>query len=203
MSNNDYFNVLKYVTFGLNKRIRTLNEEELAAFGLSSFEPSKGWKTRYALHKITRQKALELLSKRTDERRSFKAMLPGEFAKLNAAPVISEPVVVHKPMTLHDPKWTVKANFSDEFIKSEDFLKSYEWRTVRMQVIKKYGTTCMCCGATPDMGAVMNVDHIKSRKKYPELALVFDNLQVLCGACNHGKGNWDETDWRPLAKRPG
>ena len=43
----------------------------------------------------------------------------------------------------------------------------------------------------------MNVDHIKPRKKFPELALVEDNLQVLCGACNHGKGNWDQTNWRP------
>ena len=43
----------------------------------------------------------------------------------------------------------------------------------------------------------MNVDHIKPRKKYPELALDKSNLQVLCEECNHGKGNWDETDWRP------
>jgi len=23
---------------------------------------------------------------------------------------------------------------------------------------------------------------------------------VLCEVCNHGKGNWDETDWRPEAR---
>jgi 5-methylcytosine-specific restriction endonuclease McrA len=43
---------------------------------------------------------------------------------------------------------------------------------------------------------VINVDHIKPRRKYPELALTESNLQVLCGTCNHGKGSWDETDWR-------
>ncbi len=42
----------------------------------------------------------------------------------------------------------------------------------------------------------MHVDHIKPRRKYPELALSRSNLQVLCNLCNHGKGNWDETDWR-------
>lgn len=54
----------------------------------------------------------------------------------------------------------------------------------------------MCCGATPATGAVMNVDHIKPRKLYPHLALDVDNLQILCSDCNHGKGNWDMTDWR-------
>lgn len=42
----------------------------------------------------------------------------------------------------------------------------------------------------------MNVDHIKPRKTHPHLALDPSNLQVLCDVCNHGKGNWDKTDWR-------
>jgi len=78
-----------------------------------------------------------------------------------------------------------------------DFLSSFEWRQLRMRVLTHYGLRCMCCGATPDHGAVMHVDHIKPRKKRPDLALTFDNLQVLCHECSHGKGNWDETDWRP------
>jgi 5-methylcytosine-specific restriction endonuclease McrA len=43
----------------------------------------------------------------------------------------------------------------------------------------------------------MNVDHIKPRKQFPWLALDIDNCQILCQACNHGKGNWSQTDWRP------
>jgi len=78
------------------------------------------------------------------------------------------------------------------------FLESYEWRSLRMKVLIKYGSRCQCCGATPQDGLRMHVDHIKPRRKHPELALSIDNLQVLCEVCNHGKGSWDETDWRDL-----
>jgi 5-methylcytosine-specific restriction endonuclease McrA len=82
-------------------------------------------------------------------------------------------------------------------VASVGFLETFEWRKVRMQALKKYGPKCMCCGATPSTGAVMNVDHIKPRKLFPSLALDVNNLQILCHECNHGKGNWDSTDWRP------
>lgn len=80
---------------------------------------------------------------------------------------------------------------------SDAFLESYEWRRIRMVVLKRDGARCGCCGATPADGLRMHVDHIKPRRKFPELALDVTNLQVLCEVCNHGKGNWDETDWRP------
>lgn len=81
-------------------------------------------------------------------------------------------------------------------VNNPKFLETYEWRKLRMEALKKYGPKCMCCGATPANGAVMNVDHVKPRRLFPQLALDIDNLQILCGACNHGKGNWDQTDWR-------
>lgn len=81
-------------------------------------------------------------------------------------------------------------------VATDAFLQTYEWRRVRMQAIKKHGNRCQCCGASPSTGAVINVDHIKPRKLFPDLALSVDNLQVLCHECNHGKGNWDMTDWR-------
>lgn len=80
---------------------------------------------------------------------------------------------------------------------SAEFLETFAWRKLRMQALLKYGPKCMCCGATPQTGAIMNVDHIKPRKTHPELAMSLDNLQILCHECNHGKGNWDSTDWRP------
>lgn len=76
------------------------------------------------------------------------------------------------------------------------FLESFEWRKIRMQVLIRDGARCACCGATRQDGRQMHVDHIKPRKLHPELALEPKNLQVLCDVCNHGKGNWDQTDWR-------
>lgn len=79
---------------------------------------------------------------------------------------------------------------------SDAFLRSFEWRRVRMMVLERDGARCSCCGRTAADGAVLNVDHIRNRKSHPHLALDPDNLQVLCGDCNHGKGNKFSTDWR-------
>ena len=65
-----------------------------------------------------------------------------------------------------------------------------------MLALKENDGRCECCGRGRNDGIILHVDHIKPRKKYPELALDPKNLQVLCNECNHGKGNWDETDWR-------
>ena len=83
-----------------------------------------------------------------------------------------------------------------EYVKTDEFLQSYEWRKLRLVVLNLHGRKCQCCGASPITGAVMNVDHIKPRKHFPHLALDINNLQVLCHECNHGKGNWDQTDFR-------
>lgn len=81
-------------------------------------------------------------------------------------------------------------------VQMDAFLETYEWRKLRMEALKLYGARCQCCGATAKDGIRIHVDHIKPRKDHPELALELSNLQVLCGPCNHGKGNWDSTDWR-------
>lgn len=73
---------------------------------------------------------------------------------------------------------------------------SKQWRQLRYLVLKTYGPRCMCCGITRDHGAIIHVDHIKPVSRFPELAMVFDNLQVLCEDCNLGKSNLDDTDWR-------
>lgn len=116
-----------------------------------------------------------------------------KWVNTNASFLLEECLKVsHKNWQASQPK-IEKVDMS---VTKDQFLKTYEWRRVRMIALKKYGAKCQCCGATPATGAVMNVDHIKPRKLFPQLALDPDNLQILCNDCNHGKGNWDITDWR-------
>lgn len=76
----------------------------------------------------------------------------------------------------------------------KEFYKTWEWLALRYQILKKFGPQCMLCRT---MSGPIQVDHIKPRSKYPDLALDFNNLQVLCLECNRGKSNHDETDYRP------
>jgi HNH endonuclease len=113
---------------------------------------------------------------------------PGQFKNLVVPNVVSLKVQQIGNTLSKKPRLT--------FVTTDDFLKTYEWRKLRMEALKKYKPRCMCCGATPATGAVMNVDHIKPRRLFPSLAMDINNLQILCHDCNHGKGNWDQTDWR-------
>jgi predicted transcriptional regulator len=63
---------------------------------------------------------------------------------------------------------------------ADEFYRSTAWLTLRYRVIMKYGGCCQACGHRPGPGTPLHVDHIKPRSKYPELALVIENLQCLC-----------------------
>lgn len=76
------------------------------------------------------------------------------------------------------------------------FYQSAEWRKLRYSILKNQGGRCELCNASKSTGAVMHVDHIKPLKRFWHLRLDPDNLQVLCEACNHGKGSKYEDDWR-------
>ncbi|RIZ67088.1 MAG: HNH endonuclease [Methylococcales bacterium] len=69
--------------------------------------------------------------------------------------------------------------------KPKNFLMSKEWKELRKLAKVKYGVKCLSCGSTKNI----NIDHVKPRKFYPELALDINNLQTLCGRCNKIKGN--------------
>lgn len=76
---------------------------------------------------------------------------------------------------------------------SDSFLKSVEWKELRIKAFQCFDKKCMKCGYTKGR---MNVDHIKPRKFFPELALTFSNLQILCSRCNKKKGNLNQDDFR-------
>lgn len=82
----------------------------------------------------------------------------------------------------------------------DDFYSSWEWKRVRYEALARFSHRCQCCGWQPGDTAqgYLVADHIKPRRKYPELALDVDNVQVLCNACNMGKGSVYEDDFRRL-----
>lgn len=76
-----------------------------------------------------------------------------------------------------------------------DFYRTERWIKLRYQALKLSNGKCELCGVSGKL-AVLNVDHVKPRSRYPKLRHKLSNLQVLCATCNHGKGWKDETDWR-------
>ena len=79
----------------------------------------------------------------------------------------------------------------------KSFFDRPEWERIRYQVLCRDKFKCLACGASWKNGAVLQVDHIKPRSIYPELALAIDNLQTLCKPCNIGKSNLFDHDHRP------
>ena len=64
--------------------------------------------------------------------------------------------------------------------------RNINWR-LRAMVLMKDGATCKLCGATPQDGAKLHVDHITPWAEGGET--IFENLQILCEKCNIGKSN--------------
>lgn len=91
---------------------------------------------------------------------------------------------------------SVKRANKRRYQERQSFYTSDEWRALRYEALKIYGRKCLVCGATPELGAVLHVDHVKPRSLYPELELSLANLQILCADCNLGKSNKDSIDYR-------
>lgn len=59
----------------------------------------------------------------------------------------------------------------EQYLASPEFLRSREWLTLQYKTLKRYGGRCMVCGRSARGGAVINIDHVKPRRLYPQLAL--------------------------------
>ena len=96
---------------------------------------------------------------------------------------------VLRPVHKLPPLW-------QRFVKSSRFTRSRLWSRLRYDFLRDNDGRCQCCGLGANDGEKLNVDHILIRKTHPQFALAYANLQVMCCACNEGKGNRDQTDWR-------
>ena len=117
-------------------------------------------------------------------RQELKSLLRQKYELI--APIL-DPAKKEDPVKKPKRKKIVKA--SPKFaMDKNDFYMSWEWRTLRMDVLNHYGRACMSCGET---NGKICVDHVKSLHTHWELRLEIENLQVLCDACNMGKGAQD------------
>jgi len=87
------------------------------------------------------------------------------------------------------------------------FYRSLPWRRMRYAVLAESAernggvARCELCGVTAAPGAPLNIDHIEPLSRAWGRRLDRSNLQVLCGACNHGKLASRAQDFRPVETR--
>jgi HNH endonuclease len=175
----------------------------LRDFGLSVGSPPK---TEVLAHHAARALNAECPFKRDDQVRLLHRYLDAKHPSWNTVGLGLSKKAQKKQRNQQKPPGPVfiQAKPSKSLdVTSDEFLQSYPWRQLRLKVLDRYGATCQCCGAQAQRDRVrIHVDHIKPRRYFPELALVESNLQVLCEVCNHGKGNWNQKDWRPVDDIP-
>jgi len=83
----------------------------------------------------------------------------------------------------------------------KSFYNSWQWKRLRYAFLKDKERKCQCCGASPETGAKIVVDHIKPIRHFWSLRLDPKNLQIACDDCNRGKGSHDTSDFRTAAQR--
>ena len=91
-----------------------------------------------------------------------------------------------------------------------NFYNSMAWRNKREDILERDNYECQWCkedgGVTTKEHAILEVDHIYELERYPQLALVDDNLRVLCKFHHNQrherfehapkkKPKWDDERW--------
>lgn len=167
--------IKEYLNAKYGGRATTLLACEARVFGIP-YPPPSGWLAKFGDDEISVNQSIELQSalKKSDKKSAAKGLKVLEDA------------------------WLVLKNTPD--VSSKLFLASKEWKRLRYKALKLHGNKCQSCGASPNTGAVLNVDHILPRRLFPNHALQLENLQVLCSDCNEGKGNWDMTSFKEQEK---
>lgn len=68
--------------------------------------------------------------------------------------------------------------------KTDPFYQSDDWKGLRRLALARAGYCCEWCGASVREKFSGRVDHIQTRAEAPQLALVLENLRVLCNDCD-------------------
>ena len=125
-------------------------------------------------------------------------------AEFNSRAVQNSPSLVHAANVIQPGFAPVRKKSQKpqpKIDKITAFYKTAEWKRVRYDALAANDGRCELCGISKHEGAVLNVDHIRPLRLHWDRRLDPSNLQVLCGSCNQGKGNRDDTDWREPSLR--
>lgn len=64
---------------------------------------------------------------------------------------------------------------------------SKAWKILRARCLKRDDYRCVNCGCDVKAKGTNRVDHVKSVKQFPELALDLNNLRTLCVPCDNAR----------------
>lgn len=70
---------------------------------------------------------------------------------------------------------------------SASFFNSTRWKSLRNLALRRDDGICQECKRNGRMATGNQIDHIKPRSKFPELAYEIENLQTLCARCHNRK----------------
>lgn len=106
---------------------------------------------------------------------------------------------------IHDSKHRCIAmpiNKSRHTKEHDKFFKSYKWQKLRAMVLKEY-PYCERCWSKYKRINTDNLQghHLLSYAHYPECALDYLNIAILCGECNNEIDATDIVDWELNAER--
>ena len=80
---------------------------------------------------------------------------------------------------------------------AKNFLLTFAWRKLRVDIIEEQGGKCQMCGRSyASHGVSIHVDHIIPLSIDWSKRLDRNNLQLLCEDCNLGKSNRYNTNWK-------
>lgn len=94
----------------------------------------------------------------------------------------------HADFKIHDVFQIIRSYEEKQTYKSSvEYQRNLMTPSLRYDVLKRDNFKCKICGATAEMGATLQVDHIKPVSKGGKTE--YGNLQTLCQTCNLGKSD--------------
>jgi len=70
---------------------------------------------------------------------------------------------------------------------ADPFYGTKEWKKARAECVRLAAYRCRLCGSSVRGLNKSRVDHVKTKKEFPALALVQSNLRCLCVPCDNAR----------------